>query len=495
MRIFKGLGLFIAIACAVWVGVLWQWQATRRDMSVEDIVVWLGLLPLTLFVLVLLARWAVAGALRRAAARPPAAGAAPAGEAAAANDERQATLQLLAAELSVAPAASAADLLAAAQQGKPRPSLHPRLRDGQGLPVITACVPDVELAPVDAELAPLLAALRAARPEWQGRSPSERLRRALALLADPLQRAVTALRPWAEALAGSAAEAAPPASARASAPPPEPARVRVLVAWPEGSDPFEVELATRWLVRQLAQAGQGVVAPARWQMQPATAASGPQLLLEADQLLAALRREGRADPVLLAACHSDIHPAAVERLDAAQRLFSANTPKGRIPGEGAAVLLLAGAAWPANPAADAPPPALHRPAVGQRDKSIDAPGRSNSALAAELLQQAAAAAHLEPAAVQALASDADQHTARGPELFGAMLERLPHLDASEDLRLSGPLCGHVGACGALVTVAMAAELALSRDAPCLALSVSDAQWRAALVVRPPPPSPATPAAA
>mgnify|MGYP003341791578 CR=1 FL=1 len=71
MRIFKGLGLFIAIACAVWVGVLWQWQATRRDMSVEDIVVWLGLLPLTLFVLVILARWAVAGALRRAAARPP----------------------------------------------------------------------------------------------------------------------------------------------------------------------------------------------------------------------------------------------------------------------------------------------------------------------------------------------------------------------------------------------------------------------------------------
>lgn len=493
MRIFKGLGLFIAIACAVWVGVLWQWQTTRRDMSVEDIVVWLGLLPLTLFVLVVLARWAVDSALRRAAARPPAAATAPAAQAGAAQSapadaERHATLQLLAAELSVAPAASAGELVAAAQQGKPRPALHPRLRDGQGLPVITAWVADLALEPLEAELAPLQAAVIAARPEWQGRAPSERLRRALALLAEPLERAAQALRPWAGALAEAAAAGD------------EPARVRVLAGWPEGCDAFELELATRWLARHLAQAGQGVVAPARWQLPPAAAttpASGPQLLLEADQLLAALRREGRADPVLVLACHSDIDRATVDRLDAGGRLFSANTPKGRLPGEGAAVLLLAGSAWPADPAADAAPPVLHRPAVGQRDKSIEAPGRTSSALAAELVQQAAAAAPLELAAVAALASDADQHTARGPELFGAMLETLGHLDASEDLRLAGPLCGHLGACGALVTVAMAAELATVRDQPCLALSVSDAHWRAALVVRPSLPSPpsAVPAAA
>ena len=63
----KGVALLVAVACVVWVAVLWRWETTRRAMAVDDIVIYLGLLPLVVFGFVLALRWAwrSATALRR----------------------------------------------------------------------------------------------------------------------------------------------------------------------------------------------------------------------------------------------------------------------------------------------------------------------------------------------------------------------------------------------------------------------------------------------
>lgn len=100
----KGVALFVAITCAIWVAVLWRWEATSRDMNTPDIVVYLGLLPLTVFGLALLLRWAWRGAAQRQAASAAAAATASTGPGAAAApsaDEarRHATMQLLAAHV------------------------------------------------------------------------------------------------------------------------------------------------------------------------------------------------------------------------------------------------------------------------------------------------------------------------------------------------------------------------------------------------------------
>jgi hypothetical protein len=87
-------------------------------------------------------------------------------------------------------------------------------------------------------------------------------------------------------------------------------------------------------------------------------------------------------------------------------------------------------------------------------------------------------------AVGALVCDADQHTARGAELYGGALALLPQLDGTEDLRLLASVTGSVGPVGALLVVACAAELARSADKPCLAVTVGDAQARLALLLRP-----------
>ena len=87
----------------------------------------------------------------------------------------------------------------------------------------------------------------------------------------------------------------------------------------------------------------------------------------------------------------------------------------------------------------------------------------------------------------ALVCDADQHTARGTELFGATLPLVPQLDASEDMRLLGTVTGHAGGVDALLVVAAAAQRAMADGKPCLAISLGDPFMRLALLARPPTP--------
>ena len=184
-RLFKNLALLVAIACLVWVMVLWQWQATQRDMSVQDIVVYLAALPLTLFVLALLARWAWRGASSKAAARDEAAAAAKkqgaaagAAESGVDEAERRATLQLLSAHINCAAGNTPAGVLAAAAEGQPRPDLDPELRDDDGLPLLTARIRDLDLEALDTE--ELEATVRARQPSWAVAECSPAAHRALA---------------------------------------------------------------------------------------------------------------------------------------------------------------------------------------------------------------------------------------------------------------------------------------------------------------------------
>jgi hypothetical protein len=474
-RLFKGLALFVALACLIWLSVLWHWQSTQYQMSATDVVIYLGALPLTVFALVLLARWAWQGAAQKSAAKQsaplPAAASGASQQAAAASsaDEaaRHRTWQLLAAHARTVAGSTVDDCLSAAEKHKPAPALEPTLRDQNGLPVLCAKVADLALDAIDADLQARDSPASAGPP--QQALPSALLKRSLALLRGPVWAAVAELAPWSQVLGGSAqAPAADDVPTRFERPiSPRDTLVRVLVAWPGGLDGPQRELATHWIVQQLRQAGAGLVAPQRWSVASlgeagAAAVSGPELWLQADALFEAMRRDERQDVVLLLAAHSDISDETIERLQAAGMLFSSERPKGVIPGEAAVALLLAPAEWPADPQVDKPKPHLHRVAAARRDKSV--------------------------------ASDADQHTPRGAELFAVMLSDLPHLDAGDDMRMWGQLGGRSGACGTLLSVAMAALQAGQVQKPCLALSLGDAQWRAATVARPGAPPPQNTAA-
>lgn len=488
-RVLKFAALFVAIACLTWILVIARWRSVGRVVDAGDLVLWLVVLPVLLFALVLAGRWAVRGALARQAARDAAAVAAttpaaasPARTAAASADVAASPWLLLHAGLQTAAGSDAQGLLAAIEAGAPRPKPDARLRDRDGLPVVSARIESLETAPIDDALA---AAAEAGSGDV-GDAADASVAVALAFerrAAERVVRALSALDPL--------LEDAVPRLARV------PGTVRVLAAWPADWDDAACQRAQRWLEARLprptASPSMAKAPATRWMLQ-AQRRTGAELLEAATRLLDPLQREGRADPVVLLACHSDLDDTALRQLDAARRLFhSSRQPRVPMPGEGAALLVLAATAATsgAAPAHDGepvvPPPLarLHRPAVARRVADIDAPGRVTADDALALVRQVLAHANATPESVAALASDADQHTARATELFAVTLDLLPALDAGDDLRLAGTLCGRLGPAAPLVAIALAAARAAEARRPALSLSLADEHWRAASLLLPP----------
>ncbi len=187
----------------------------------------------------------------------------------------------------------------------------------------------------------------------------------------------------------------------------------------------------------------------------------------------------------VAACHSDLATSRVDALAAAQRLYhSTERPGGCIPGEAAAALLLAPAAWTPPPDLDAPTVRLHRSALMRRDKPVEAAGRTGHRDLADAISQALVAAQIETSAVGMLVCDADQHSPRSPELFGVTVDALSHLDPVEDVRLLGKVTGYTGVVSWLLVLATAAAAAKANKTNTLALGLADSHLRMALVIKP-----------
>ena len=489
-NLIKAAALFVLISCGVWVAVLWRWEVTSHDMNTPDIVVYLAVLPLTVFALALMLRWAWrSAAMRQTAASASAAVAAVAAGSATADavganadaERRHATMQLIAAHLVCAAGESASELQTAAKDGAPRPALDPELRDEDGLPVMSARIKGLDVEQIDALLEPALLTARALRPEWAELSASEHVLRALTALTSPLKEAMGALAPWA---AHFQAAADAPRGQRPTK------QVRVLLGWPNDWTAFEQELGLACVAELIKSSGDSPV-PQTCFVCTSVVGSGESLLTHADRLLQTMTREGHAEPVIVAACHSTVSEMAIDALERRGELFTAaKRPRGRMPAEAAAVLVLADSAWPAAPNADGPLPHLHRPAVQMRDKSVDAPGRVSCEVVTQAITQALMAARLGWEAMGAMAGDADQHSARSAEFHGAAIAMHTQLDTAEDMRSLGTVTGAVGAVSALLVVACAAELAVTMNKPCLAVTVGDAFARIALVALPGPPLPA-----
>jgi hypothetical protein len=348
-RFFKTLGLLVAVACCVWVSVLWRWQVTQRDMSERDIAVYLVALPLTLFALVLLGRWAWQGASASAHAGEQAAGpAAAVPDARPASDaaERLASLQLLASHLHCAAGTTAASVCAALEEGKPRPDLDPELRDDDGLPLLTARIRDLE--PEALQLDVIEAALQAEQPAMAQHTLRPEVCRALAALQAPLDACLGALRPWRAQLG---LDDKPPDQVSTST-------LRLVMLWPPQWSAYEAAVARRWLLSVVRETA--VVAPARLFE---TALPGDGGWLEIERLAHGLEREGRTDLVLVTACHSALGPDSVRRLRSEGRLFTSRTSRSPIAGEAAAALVLAPPTWPADADAEMAPVRLHRAAT------------------------------------------------------------------------------------------------------------------------------------
>ncbi|MGM9485729.1 hypothetical protein [Ideonella sp. YS5] len=477
----KALALLAAITSVVWIAVIWHWQSTHRDMSAEDLAIDLVILPLVVFALVVGMRWAWRGAVARQAASlalaPGAATAAATHAQGPAVEDRDRALAwpLLGAWVAGPAGNDVAGLLDAAKSGKPGPAPDSTLRDDQGLPIMCARASAIDTA-----------AIEQAWTDWnrgqkdgaQRAAPRAHAIRALAALAQTLAPSGEKVMEWWQSVPDDRRERA---------------RVRVLVAWPEGWTDDDRAWAFAWLNAQLAGLGGEELGAERWLAQHLPAVSGPQAWQQADRLLLALERECCDDLVLLLACHSNVSEPAVEAMERSGRLFCADRrPSGEMPGEGAAALLLMRAGRSRDAGQMDAMAWLHRPACVRRDKSIHAPGRTSAEVARQAVSEAVAAAAINASDLAGLCSDAERHSPRATELFGTSIELMPSLDPVEDMRLLGVVQGHAAHTGACWAVAGAALQARESERPTLALSLADPHWRMALVVRHAPAAPSAP---
>ncbi|NRF69449.1 hypothetical protein HLB44_20825 [Aquincola sp. S2] len=478
-KILKHTAMLVAVCCLAWLSVAWHWRTSGHAPSGDELLRYLLLLPLVVFVLLLLLRWAWRSAAVRApvgaaaGATSAATGAAAAPATGNAANETPPPLQLLAAHLRCAAAEAPADLVKAAQANQPLPLLDPQLRNADGLPVMSLRIAQLPLDELKESLP----------THADDAAPPEHLQRALAALHDPLAAALQAIAPWRNRFADPDADL----DIAASGLPTEPAatanwpRLQVLLAWPAAWTDAERALADTW-AREQCHAGP--IEPSQLRIE-STTLGGAELWLDIERRLQRRDPQAPAAPLLVAAAHSDLSDEAIAALEHQRRLFNAAShPKGLMPAESAAALLLAPHDWPAAAEGDEPPLQLHRAAALRRDKSIEAAGSVSSQTLIDVLGGALTLAKLPPTELTQLVCDADRHSQRGTELFGATLKLLPQLDPAEHLAMTGSVAGHGGATPLMVIAAAAAQARTERQ-PCLALSLGDTHWRFALLARAP----------
>ena len=480
-KTLKILLLVALVTLSTWAAVLWHWDRTKRDMSVNDIVIYLLALPAVVIALSFWLRWAWQAAAARAAASaagPGSSAAAKSVQTDADDASRHATLKLLSAHMCTPTGQTPADMLAAAKEGKPRPSPFDELRSDDGMPVMCASIPELDPDAASQLAEAAMPAVRQQQPPWASASVAPHVWRALAALEVPLCGVLADLNRWPNALGMATHD-----PGEASPAPHTQVLVRVLVAWPAPWSDFEHAVAMAWLRLRVTREGTTRIPASRFVFD-ATARTGEELWIEADRLMGAMAREGRNDVVVLAACDSDISEAAVALLHEHRSLFSVDRhPKALMPGEGSAALALAPLQAPPAPDDDKPIVQVHRPSVQRRDKSIEADGRVVSDCLKRTVEQALRAARLDAPAVGMPVCDADQHTPRATGLFDTTLDLLPHRTPTDDMRLLGVGTGHTGAASPLIAVAAAAEEAHGTDQPVIALTLGDAFVRMAMVVR------------
>ncbi len=464
MRPWLSRSLIVAATFATcWLGAVWYWRETRRMPGTDDLIIYMLLLPLLLLLLV----WGGSKLLAAAGAGAAASAAASAADAAAqpaTAPPPAAALTVLAGALRMPHGDSAAQLADALLSRKANLALDPELINDSGYPILSGRVDNVD---VDAQQDSMDEWLRAHHPESDF---GDEQWRALALgsevaadLAVELGRH-PALPPYMEA-------------ATAGKPLPPLPSLHVIALLPTEWADAERAAATGWLRHLVARYGW----PAARLAPPLLAAHGQAPLPLIGQLANQARQEEQPLLCLVLACGSRIGAASVQDWADHAILFDSDHPHGRIPGEGAAGLLLAdtvqGALFEDTGAA-----LMYPASSALRAASADGKTRGDTGLLAELAAQAIATAGVNAADIAMLAADSDQRASRMTELLAMSSATVPELDLSSQLLTVGAGCGDAGTVSTLAALVLAQQQVRDGAGPTLCVTNLDPFHRGAVLL-------------
>lgn len=498
-RLGKVAALLLVITALVWLTTLWQWQSRDLDPELDDVLIHLGLVPLVLtaslalvlFGMASLKRYAAAPVMSPAVAQPATVEVSP-GPAPASTQH----VLVLGSAARLRPGGSWSEAHAAIEAGDAKPELDPSLKDDAGLPVFTARIDDLdeqELADALDALVARLAAGDAVR--WGGFRLAPEVLRALSLLGeslDDLDPILEAQGPTLIRLHGTWDRGASqrPTEREGDATPWLQCFVAIPASWCERTR----ELVTAWMAdrtapleQAFAQAHQAAGAEGAFRGKlvqcHVQVADDPETFWQSiEQRHWPKHLPGKPPPlVVAAACDCLLGEASLSRMQAQRVLFSPVNAMGRVPGEAAAALLLATADWPAQEST-ADRKRLRRASLAERSTTADAAGRIGAQALIESIRDALETAGRKPESVQSVVSDLDHRGSRAGEVYEALQQVLPEVDATTSLLRLGVACGDLGLVRLLALTHLALGRASAESHAVLAIGVSPQRSRFALLI-------------
>jgi len=467
----------IAAFGASWFGVLSNWRATNRMPDTADVVLWLLLLPLAL----LLAFWALRKLATGIAARSAAAAAATAAAAASqagavpAAAPPSAALTVLAGALRMPHGDHARVLSEALLSRTANLQLDPQLLDERGYPILSGRVEDVDIASQQESMADWL------RQHHPDAELLDEQWRALALGSEVASDLASELGPH------PALPAYLDALAANKPLPPLPTLQLVALLPQEWSAP-ERAAGADWLRTVVAQYG--------WpsaQIKVIVPPLGQAPLASLDGLAQSAALAGEPFLCLLLACESRIGETSVQSWADQFILLDSRHPDGRVPGEGAAGLLLAERAQGALFGAD--DAALLYPATSAvRPTSADARGRIDHSMLAQAVNDVLSGATVAPGAITLVSADSDARASRVGETLGMTSALLPELDPSSQVVTVAGACGDAGHASLVAALVLAQEHVRAGAGAALCISNLDPFQRAVALLTPQAVTQAAPAA-
>lgn len=423
------------VFAAGWVSAIWYWRGNDSTPAASQVLLLLLVLPLGLIG----AFWVGNRLFGRPAPTVAAVAAAPTP---AESIRPTPAIAVLASALRMPFGASGEAASAALADNKAHTDLDPELVDDHGHPVMSARAAGAVDAVLRDELTDWLAAhapadLHFSEAAWRT------LTLGTAVMRDLVGQAT--LRLHADA----------------------PTTLHLLPVLPPEWSPAQRQAAASWWQHSAIQAGW----PAAHTVVVAQHPNDPSPAALLDGLARASTQSGMT---ILLACASYLCQDTVDHWSAQGTLFTPATPKGRVPGEGAAGLLLARGG----------DGALHlHLELDAGDAAASSAKRLSPERLGALADRVLQGTRTARADIAHIVADTGADPRHVLELMAFVDTAAPHLDAATDLVQVGPACGASAAVPLVAALAVAGQMALEREAPLLCVSTDTPALRAVALIR------------
>jgi hypothetical protein len=439
------LALFVFVLC--WGGAIAYWRTTRSNPAMGELLSYLLGLPATLLLMFFTGRKLLA---RPATAAPaPTASATPATS--TLTSAQTSPLAILAASLRLPHGASLEELASAIAENKARADLDKDLVGADGFPVMAARSSEA----VDKELQEEIR-------EWQTLHGMAELH-----FSDEQWRAVTLASAVVAELAAETADLMDQMHAQT--------RLQLIPTLPKEWDAVHRRAIGMWLKHEVTRHGW---AEDRVVVTADEVTTPPAIFKRLIQDAAATRAPLIA---IVVASASHIGEETIAQWVADDSLFTTSQPQGKVPGEGAAGLLITNQA---NVAGDVSVALLEGIEEGRRALSADESKRSDSTLLGELSARVLDQSETNASDVAVLIADTGTRSSRTLELMAHVSASLPQLEETGDVVRAGVASGTCDAVQFMTALALGTHYVTERGAPVLCISNEDPYCRAVALMRP-----------